>query len=496
LHALLEAGGERVAVYGLENDEGKPIYVHAKACIIDDKWACIGSDNTNRRSWSHDSELSAAFVDGGTVRRLRHTLSTEHLQGAASGYDLDDPRQWFYAFRDAAGALDAWHSSGRVGPRPPGRLRPYRQEDLPRLTGAWATVVYRLFYDPDGRDLRRRLIRRFAAELSRLQVTHLLPNIEILALFAAAARPLVAHPMKYLVTFQGYEVYANYAREMGCEAALYARLADVVASSDWPAIAVSDAYCERIRREVHVPAEQLRSIPPGIPVHEPLPIDRAHRLVCRAFPHYRDELPLIAYVGRRDAEKGLDLLLYAARMLESRGVRFQLAICGPTAFGSVYEQACSQIAQHLRVPVLTSGYVSTELRAALFRTSRAVVYPSIHEEPFGMVPVEAMAQGTPVVVPNIGGVASVAQVGAQRGGLHFASWDTRDLADQLQALIEQHDLHAALSTGAPHIAEHFSVANLGERVLDHLELPHWYGSARPASETPSDDPTVAVRRAA
>ena len=137
-----------MAVYGLENDEGKPIYVHAKACIVDDEWACIGSDNTNRRSWTHDSELSAAFVDGGTVRRLRHTLSPEHLAGAASGYDLDDPGQWFDAFRDTAGALDAWHSGGRVGPRPPGRLRSYRQEDLPRLTSAWATVAVPIVLRP------------------------------------------------------------------------------------------------------------------------------------------------------------------------------------------------------------------------------------------------------------------------------------------------------------------------------------------------------------
>ena len=44
--------------YSLENEEGTPIYVHAKVCIIDDVWACVGSDNANRRSWTHDSELS------------------------------------------------------------------------------------------------------------------------------------------------------------------------------------------------------------------------------------------------------------------------------------------------------------------------------------------------------------------------------------------------------------------------------------------------------
>ena len=47
----------------LENDEGTAVYVHAKVCIVDDVWMMVGSDNMNRRSWTHDSELSCAVVD-------------------------------------------------------------------------------------------------------------------------------------------------------------------------------------------------------------------------------------------------------------------------------------------------------------------------------------------------------------------------------------------------------------------------------------------------
>ena len=60
---LTEAGGDRVAVYDLENETGTPIYVHAKVCIIDDVWLEIGSDNLNRRSWTHDSEIACAVLD-------------------------------------------------------------------------------------------------------------------------------------------------------------------------------------------------------------------------------------------------------------------------------------------------------------------------------------------------------------------------------------------------------------------------------------------------
>src|SRR3984893_6193882 len=63
LESLYRSGGDRVAVYGIENHDGTPVYVHAKACIVDDVWASVGSDNFNRRSWTHDSELSCAVLD-------------------------------------------------------------------------------------------------------------------------------------------------------------------------------------------------------------------------------------------------------------------------------------------------------------------------------------------------------------------------------------------------------------------------------------------------
>ena len=58
-----EAGGDRFGIYDIENHAGTPIYVHAKTIVIDDVWAAVGSDNLNRRSWTHDSELSIAVLD-------------------------------------------------------------------------------------------------------------------------------------------------------------------------------------------------------------------------------------------------------------------------------------------------------------------------------------------------------------------------------------------------------------------------------------------------
>ncbi|HEV7148586.1 MAG TPA: phospholipase D-like domain-containing protein, partial [Pedococcus sp.] len=83
LRILYEAGGDRVSVYGLENHASTPVYVHAKVCSIDDTWLSVGSDNLNRRSWTHDSEITCAVLSGTDpsplARELRLQLAQEHL---------------------------------------------------------------------------------------------------------------------------------------------------------------------------------------------------------------------------------------------------------------------------------------------------------------------------------------------------------------------------------------------------------------------------------
>jgi phosphatidylserine/phosphatidylglycerophosphate/cardiolipin synthase-like enzyme len=161
---MLDAAPGRVAVYGIENHESTPVYVHAKVCVIDDTWASIGSDNFNRRSWTHDSELSCVVVDPSAAdhspyaRRLRLTLAAEHLDRDVSdgsmleamGDCLDGPGL-FAAYAETAAKLDAWHDGGRVGERPPGRLRRLEVPELTRLERLAALVPYLALHDPDGR---------------------------------------------------------------------------------------------------------------------------------------------------------------------------------------------------------------------------------------------------------------------------------------------------------------------------------------------------------
>ena len=170
------AGGDRVGIYDLENEDGRPIYVHAKVCIVDDVWMTIGSDNLNVRSWTLDSEISCALLDsalddrepldpGGRgegarrlPRELRLRLWREHLGPDLDEGDLLDPHRAFDTWRSLASRVDGWHAGGGAGQRPSGRARRHEPEPLSRASALWAAPIHRLAVDPDGRPrpLRRR----------------------------------------------------------------------------------------------------------------------------------------------------------------------------------------------------------------------------------------------------------------------------------------------------------------------------------------------------
>ena len=173
------AGGNRVGIYSLENETGTPVYVHAKVCVIDDVWATVGSDNLNRRSWTHDSELSCAVIDseldgrapldpGGLgdgsrrfARSLRLSLWSEHLGRSSDDPALLDLANSAALWEETAGELASWKLQAGGRERPTSRVRSHEIEAVPPGSQPWAVAAYRLIFDPDGRPLRLRIRHSF-----------------------------------------------------------------------------------------------------------------------------------------------------------------------------------------------------------------------------------------------------------------------------------------------------------------------------------------------
>jgi glycosyltransferase involved in cell wall biosynthesis len=375
-----------------------------------------------------------------------------------------------YHFRTPSGFLDKLGKIFGIFPLARRRLFLNQHPDyVARVMGNLMQVIC------DGGRSDTKLVDRLEEFLIRDEVTHLLPTFAWTCPIAQRVRERGRAQFEYLPTFQGEEIFAHYAMRIGRIGDYHRVLREVMDGSPWPAVAVSRDYIGRLREEMGLNGSRMTTIYPGIELLPRVPLADASPtdfgLLKTIFPSLKADIPIVTYLGRQDPEKGIDLLLYAARMLADRGVRVQLACVGGSSFGLQYRKSCEAIAEHLRLTVFWKGRVSNELRSALFRQSRCVVYPSIHREPFGMVAAEAMSFGAPVLVPNLGGITEVIEVEGRRGGLAFAAWDTVDLARRLGELVTDDALHAELAGNARAIAERFSTAKMADDVLAHLGLP-------------------------
>jgi hypothetical protein len=286
-----------------------------------------------------------------------------------------------------------------------------------------------------------------------------------------AARPHLKHNLQFLVTFQGYELYSMYARAIGREQELYALLRRCVEESDWPAIAVSADYLQRVKEDIGVEESKMSRSRPACRHRRGWIARKLKPSSRRNSKSSSPASPSSRFLAGETRKKASIYCCTPLAMLRRRGYQFQLICAGPTLWGNHYGQICMQIAEELRCPVLWRRYVEDEVRTALFSQSVCVVYPSIHREPFGMVPVEAQAHGTPAIVPDLGGVADTIRANGEFGGLHFKTWNSGDLAEKIAMLFDDSALRTRLSQAGPRVAEYYSVKNLADRVLRHIGLP-------------------------
>lgn len=142
------------------------------------------------------------------------------------------------------------------------------------------------------------------------------------------------------------------------------------------------------------------------------------------------EEKIIFFIGRLVREKGVQLLLEALPLIRDRfpSVRAVIAGQGP------YAEELHRISLHFGLDrqVTFAGYIDEETRNQLYAHADVAVFPSLYE-PFGLVALEAMATGTPVVVGDTGGFAETVNHGVN--GIKAAAGSAADLAGQICALL-------------------------------------------------------------
>jgi len=139
-------------------------------------------------------------------------------------------------------------------------------------------------------------------------------------------------------------------------------------------------------------------------------------------PRPRDQV--VAYIGRLEQSKGVRLLMTAwDRYLgSSRDPGLRLVIAGA---GSLDREVAAWASAHTSVEML--GFIPPGQVRELTARARAVLVPSVWEEPFGLMVIEAMAAGTPAIAAGHGSFTELVTPGAD--GVLFQPGDPDALAD-------------------------------------------------------------------
>ena len=167
--------------------------------------------------------------------------------------------------------------------------------------------------------------------------------------------------------------------------------------------------------------------------------------------------PMILFIGRLTVQKGPFHFLEAARLVHemNRDARFIVAGEG-YLLPDLIERSC---AMGLQDSVMFAGKVSHTEARKLYTHASCFVMPSI-SEPFGLVALEAIAHGTPVILSKQSGVREVVP-----HSLLVDFWDTEKLADCILTVIREEPLAMQLTAEAPHVLSHLTWENQAAKVL-------------------------------
>ncbi len=224
-------------------------------------------------------------------------------------------------------------------------------------------------------------------------------------------------------------------------------------------------YAERLHGRIAVSAAARHFIDRYFPgdykvIPNGVDIDRFRRAVPLA--RWQDGTRNILFVGRFEPRKGVLDLLKAYRILRKTGCECRLLLVGG---GPQEREARRYVATRRLRGVEFLGRVSDDERDQLFRTADVYVSPATGRESFGIVLLEAMAAGAPIVASDIHGYKGVVRRG--REGLLVAPRAPKQIALSVGRLLREPELAKAMSEAGVLRAEEFSWPRVTAKVDDY-----------------------------
>ena len=181
------------------------------------------------------------------------------------------------------------------------------------------------------------------------------------------------------------------------------------------------------------------------------------------FEEYRDSKLNILFVGRLEFRKGVNYLLKAYLRIKSEFPDSRVLIVGPgTRLRKRYER---WVKKNRLEDIIFIGYVSSDDLLRYYQTADIFCAPATSRESFGIVLLEAMAMGKPIVATNIEGYASVATDGED--SLLVPPQNDQEMAWALGTHLSDENLRREMGNRGRQKAERYSWEHVAGRVLDY-----------------------------
>jgi D-inositol-3-phosphate glycosyltransferase len=214
--------------------------------------------------------------------------------------------------------------------------------------------------------------------------------------------------------------------------------------------------------------EKLTVIPPGVDVSHfyPIPADEA-----KMYVGLKPEDRMVLFVGRIEPLKGLDTLIQAMSALQLKETpRVHLAIIGGDPAASPQEMSAEmarlqKLCDDLSVgqTVVFLGKRDQDKLPYYYSAAELLVMPS-HYESFGMVALEAMACGTPVIASEVGGLAYLVKDGET--GFTIPDQEPDMLCEKISWLLNDHELRQSMSERAVKYAQDYAWEKITKQIVD------------------------------
>ncbi|MCI9000227.1 MAG: glycosyltransferase family 4 protein [Clostridia bacterium] len=264
---------------------------------------------------------------------------------------------------------------------------------------------------------------------------------------------LVAYAAKTLKNSYDIPIVATiHATESGRNSGIHDETQRYINDTEWmltyeaTEVIVNSNYMKReLQYQFGLPFEKINVVPNGINVNMFSGVERDYDFRRQ---YAADHEKIILFMGRLVYEKGVQHLVSAMPKILAGYHDAKLVIAGK---GGMTDELKAQVnAMGISNKVYFTGYMDAKQVCKMYKCADVSVFPSTYE-PFGIVALEAMLSGTPVVVSDIGGLNEIVNHG--ENGMKSYAGNPNSIADSILALLYNPQLSANVVKNAKNMVK-------------------------------------------